>query len=152
WAIVVLINQDCRDAYHRSSCDGCHLIPVNGKCALNPTQHRPLLPECGSSIRAIQGVSMSITVVLAVCVDSWLLASYDAAWRSAGFIVIPAASIRDAIDHFQAGDFDLVLLGHSISNEDMERLVFLVRASGSQTPVVSIADLTGDRDFLADKA
>jgi DNA-binding response OmpR family regulator len=94
---------------------------------------------------------MSITVVLAVCVDPWLLAFNDAAWRSAAFVVIAAASIREAIDHFQAGDFDLVLLGHSISNEDMERLAFLVRASGSQTPVVSIANLTGDRDFLADR-
>jgi len=94
---------------------------------------------------------LSITVVLAVCADSWLLSSYDAAWRSAGFIVIAAASIREAIDHFQAGDFDLVLLDSSISSEDMERLAFLVRSSGSRTPVVSIADLAGDRNFLADK-
>jgi len=118
---------------------------------LNRTQHRALLPQWDRSIRAIQGVSMSITVVLAVCVDPWLLASKDAVWRSAGFVVIAAASIREAIDHFQAGDFDLVLLGHSIPSEDMERLTFLVRASGSQTPVVSIANLAGDRDFLADR-
>ncbi|MGD0627707.1 MAG: hypothetical protein ABR987_00045 [Terracidiphilus sp.] len=94
---------------------------------------------------------MSITVILAVGVDSWLLAANDAAWRSSGFIVIPAASVREAIDHFQAGDFDLVLLGRSISVESKERLSFLIRASGSQTPVVSIANLIGDGDLYADR-
>jgi hypothetical protein len=94
--------------------------------------------------------SMSITVVLGVGLDSWLLASRDAMWRSAGFVVEPAGSIREAIDHFQAGDFDLVLLGHSISSESKERLTFLIRASGSQTPVISIASLAGDGDWFAD--
>jgi hypothetical protein len=73
-------------------------------------------------------------------------------WRSAGFVVIPASSIREAIDHFQAGDFDLVLLGHSISRESEERLNFLIRAAGSHTPVVSISSLTGNRELRADGA
>jgi CheY-like chemotaxis protein len=94
---------------------------------------------------------MSITVVLGVGLDSWLLASHDVVWRSAGFIVIPAASIREAIEQFHGGDFDLVLLGHSISIDSKQRLTFLIRAYGSQTPVVSIANLSGDRDFLADR-
>jgi len=88
---------------------------------------------------------MSITVVLGVGLDSWLLAAHEAIWRSAGFVVVPAASIREAIDHFQAGDFDLVLLGQSISIESEERLNFLVRAAGSHTPVVSISSLIGDQ-------
>ena len=93
---------------------------------------------------------MSITVVLGVGLDSWLLAANDAAWRSSGFIVIPAATVREAINHFQAGDFDLVLLGRSISNESKERLSFLIHASGSHTPVVSIANLAGELDLFAD--
>jgi len=94
--------------------------------------------------------TMSITVVLGVGLDSWLLAANDAAWRSSGFIVVPAATVREAITHFQAGDFDLVLLGRSVSNESKERLSFLIHASGSQTPVVSIANLAGDLDLFAD--
>ena len=93
---------------------------------------------------------MSITVVLGVGLGPWLLAANDAAWRSSGFVVIPATSVREAIDHFQARDFDLVLLGRSISSESKGRLSFLIHASGSQTPVVSIANIAGDVDLFAD--
>jgi CheY-like chemotaxis protein len=95
-------------------------------------------------------VFMSITVVLAVGLDSWLLSAHSAAWRSAGYIVVPSASIREAIDHFKAGDFDLVLLGDSIPSQDKERLTFLIRSSGSRTPVISIADSSGLVDAFAD--
>jgi DNA-binding response OmpR family regulator len=93
---------------------------------------------------------MSLTVVLAVGLDSRLLATHRALWTPAGFIVLSVVSIREAIDHFRVGDFDLVLLGHSMSRENKERLTFLIRASGSHTPVVSIADLSGDCDSFAD--
>jgi DNA-binding NtrC family response regulator len=71
-------------------------------------------------------------------------------WRAAGYIVVSATSIREAIDHFKAGDFDLVLLGDSISKENKERLTFLIRASGSRTPVACIANAPGDFDSFAD--
>lgn len=93
---------------------------------------------------------MSVTVVLAVGLDSWLLSAHSAAWRSAGYIVIPAVSIREAIEHFKAGDFDLVLLGDVIPTRDKERLTFLIRSSGSRTPVISIADSSGLVDAFAD--
>jgi DNA-binding response OmpR family regulator len=94
---------------------------------------------------------MSITVILAVGVDPWLLAAQDAAWRSAGFVVVAAGTVRDAIVHFQASDFDLVLLGHAIPAESKDRLTSLIRASSSLTPVVSIADLHAGGDLVADK-
>ena len=93
---------------------------------------------------------MSITVVLAVGLDSWLLSAHSAAWRSAGYIVMPAASIREAIEHFKAGDFDLVLLGDTVPTPDKERLTFLIRSSGSRTPVICIADSSGLVDSFAD--
>jgi DNA-binding response OmpR family regulator len=93
---------------------------------------------------------MPITVVLAVGLDSWLLASHTATWRSEGYIVIAAGSNQEAIEYFNAGDFDLVLLGDSISAEYKDRLTFLIRASGSQTPVISVADACSDSDLFAD--
>jgi DNA-binding NtrC family response regulator len=115
---------------------------------------------------------MSITVVLAVGLDSSTLAAQASVWKSAGYVVTPAHSIREAIELFKIGDFDLVLLGHSFPIEHRERLVFSMRASGSRTPVVCIADpacapqpfadatfkndasalLTGMEELLADKA
>jgi len=93
---------------------------------------------------------MSLTVVLAVCMDSSILAIHDSVWKSAGFIVTSAGSIREAIERFRAGDFDLVLLGHSIPQENRERLTFLIRASGSHIPVASIGESFGDCDSFAD--
>ena len=92
---------------------------------------------------------MSLKVILAVAVDSWLLASSSVAWESAGFIVQSAVSIREAIEHFNAGDFDLVLLGHSLTNDSKERLTFLIRSTGSRTPVVSITKLPDACDSFA---
>ena len=57
---------------------------------------------------------MPLTVVLAVGVDSYLFGPQRAIWQSAGLFVTSAGSMREAIDQFRFGDFDLVLLGHSI--------------------------------------
>jgi DNA-binding response OmpR family regulator len=93
---------------------------------------------------------MAVTVVLAVGLDPWMLMTQESVWRSEGYIVIHTHSIRDAIDHFKAGDFDLVLLGHSIPVESKERLTYLIRASGSTTPVVSISNSGEVCDTFAD--
>jgi DNA-binding response OmpR family regulator len=92
---------------------------------------------------------MPLKVVLAVGVDSWMLAANTAVWRSAGFIVLSATTIREAFDHFRSGDFDLVLLGNALPVETKERLTYLVRSSGSRTPVLSIADSSGNSDTFA---
>lgn len=93
---------------------------------------------------------MPLTVVLAVGLDSSLLASQSPVWQSAGYFVTSAGSIRDAIDHFRHGDFDLVLLGNSIPAVSRERLTFLIRASGSRAPVVCITNSCSDCDSFAD--
>lgn len=93
---------------------------------------------------------MPSTVILAVGLDPSLLTAQSAVWKSAGYIVISVASIKQAIDHFKAGDFDLVLLGNSISLESKERLTFLIRTFGSNTPVVSIGSPSGDHGSFAD--
>ena len=48
---------------------------------------------------------MPVTVVLAVGLDSWLLATKARVWRSAGYFVVSAESIGEAIDLFNDGDF-----------------------------------------------
>ena len=93
---------------------------------------------------------MPLTVVLAVGLDSSLLASQSSVWQSAGYLVTSAESIREAVAHFRNGDFDLVLLGRLIPADSRERLTFLIRASGSRTPVVCVADSSGESDTFAD--
>jgi DNA-binding response OmpR family regulator len=86
---------------------------------------------------------------MAVGVDSWMLAANAVEWRSAGFIVIPASTMQEAFDHFRNGDFDLVLLGNSLSSESKERLTYLIRTSSPCTPVVSIAKNSTNIDSFA---
>jgi DNA-binding response OmpR family regulator len=93
---------------------------------------------------------MALTVILAVGLDPSLTTAQNAVWKRAGYLVMSVVSIREAIDHFRAGDFDLVLLGNSISLESRERLTFLIRSSGSHTPVICIANASDDRDSFAD--
>lgn len=95
---------------------------------------------------------MPITVVLAVGLDPWLLASHNSTWRSAGYIVVPSDSIKEAMDHFKSGDFDLVLLGSLISAENKERLTSLIRASSSRTPVICVANNSSGIDPIRDPA
>lgn len=93
---------------------------------------------------------MPLTVVFAVGLDFWLLATHTKAWRTAGHIVVSADSIGEAIDHFNVGDFDLVVLGDSISIENRQRLTSLIRASGSQTPVACIGNSPADSGSFED--
>lgn len=93
---------------------------------------------------------MQVTFVLAVGLDWYLLESHRAAWRQAGYFVISAASIKGAIEHFQVGDFDLVLLGDSIPAEARERLTLLIRATAADVPVACIAGSPGHHDSFAD--
>jgi DNA-binding response OmpR family regulator len=93
---------------------------------------------------------MPLTVLLAVGLDSSLLESQRSVWRSAGYYVTAAGTIREGIAQFHEGDFDLVLLSHSLPAESRERLAFLIRASGSRVPVVCVSDSSSGCDTFAD--
>jgi hypothetical protein len=83
--------------------------------------------------RRFQGaeVGMAITVVLAVCLDPMHLGTQGAVWGSKGYVFLAANSVKEAINQFKAGDFDLVLLGQSIPADSRERLTSQIRATGS---------------------
>ncbi len=93
---------------------------------------------------------MPLTVLLAVGLDSSLFESQRSAWRSAGYYITSAGSIREGIAQFHEGDFDVVLLSHSLPAESRERLVFLIRASGSRIPVVCVSESSSSFDSFAD--
>jgi len=70
--------------------------------------------------------------------------------RTAGYIVVSVFTPRQAIDEFVRGDFDLVLLCHSIPGDARERLVSAIREHTSRTPIVSVASFDGQFDGFAD--
>jgi CheY-like chemotaxis protein len=77
---------------------------------------------------------MRTNVVLAVGFDLSLMRTRTLVLQSAGYIVESASTLKEAVDRFQAGDFDLVLLCHSIPMKDRDRLTCLIRATGALTP------------------
>ena len=61
---------------------------------------------------------MPVSLILNVGQDPSLLETRSALLRAAGYIVESVLSIRESISHFQAGDFDLVVLCHTIPQKD----------------------------------
>ena len=92
---------------------------------------------------------MPLTIVLAVGLDPSLLETRSLVLQSAGYMVESASSVKEAVDRFQSGDFDLVLLCHSVPIKDRDHLTSLIRAFGSRTPIVSIAENLGECDAFA---
>ena len=91
---------------------------------------------------------MPQTVILSVGLDPQLLGSRNLVLQSAGYIAVPAYSTREAVDCFQNGDFDLVLLCQSMPAKEQDRLTGWIRASGSRIPVVLVAGkLCQNNDF-----
>lgn len=73
---------------------------------------------------------MPLTLVLTVGSDPLLLVARSEVLKSAGYIIVSALSIGEAADHFLNGDFDLVILCHSVPTKERERLIRVIRASG----------------------
>jgi CheY-like chemotaxis protein len=92
---------------------------------------------------------MMLGMVLAVGLDPSLMTARMLVLQSAGYVVVRASSLKETVDHLQSGDFDLVLLCHSVPATDRERLTSLIRASGSRIPIVSIAGSLGECDAFA---
>jgi hypothetical protein len=63
--------------------------------------------------------------------------------------VSSSSSPKQAIDKFLAGDFDLVMLCHSILADDRERLDRLIRQYTERTPLVSVSSFDGEYDSFA---
>ena len=89
-------------------------------------------------------------VVLMVGRDRVLVETRSQVLRTAGYVVVPAFTPRQAIDQFVKGDFDLVLLCHSIPGDARERLASVIREHTSRTPIVSVASFDGQFDDFAD--
>lgn len=85
---------------------------------------------------------MALVHILAVGRDPMVLSSRCSVLRSADYIVQAAASIAEAIDRSSGTDFDLVLLCHSIPVEDRERLIGVLRSSGSRIRIYTVAPAT----------
>lgn len=93
---------------------------------------------------------MALTLVLSIGLDSELLSTRNLVLQSAGYTVVAAISLKEAVDRFRDGDFDTVLLCHSVPAKEKDRLTSWIRASGSRIPVVSVSGGPCQCDTLTD--
>ena len=82
---------------------------------------------------------MPIQLILAVGREPALLEYRSQILRRAGYIVDSELSLKNAIQRYKDGDFDLVLLCHSIPVQERDHLISSIQAFGSLTPIVSVA-------------
>ena len=61
---------------------------------------------------------MSPRIILSVGENLTLLETRNMVLRAAGYIVESARSLKQAIDHCLARDFDIVIMCHSVSSKD----------------------------------
>ena len=91
---------------------------------------------------------MPRTNILCAGRDRPLLFTRARVLEEAGYIVTATSTSSDTIETFFSGDFDLVILCHSIPLEERERVAKLVHLHSPSTPVIALADMASRRyDF-----
>ena len=89
-------------------------------------------------------------VALAVGLDPVLLETRSQVLRNAGYTVVSALSVEQALQSFASRDFDIVIVCHSIPVRDRERLTYAIHRHSPNTPVVVVTARVSAMDSFAD--
>lgn len=89
-------------------------------------------------------------VALAVGRDPLLLETRSQVLRSDGYTVVTALSSNEALQQFRSGDFDLVILCHSIPILERERLADAMHAHSPNTPVLMVSRTSNEQQLGGD--
>ena len=93
---------------------------------------------------------MQHNAILSAGRDRPLLFTRNRVLEEAGYSVTSTFTAADTVEKFFAGDFDVVILCHSIPIEERERIAKLVRMHSPSTPVVVLADMPTRRFEFGD--
>ena len=88
-------------------------------------------------------------VALAVGLDPVLLETRSQVLRNAGYTVVSALSVEQALQSFASRDFDIVIVCHSIPVRDREWLTYAVHGHSPKTPVIVVTDRVCAMDTFA---
>ena len=81
-----------------------------------------------------------MTVVLSAGHDHTLLAIRNMVLGQSGYQVVSASTAAEFMERFFAGDFDLVILCHTIPEDERRRMADIVHKQSPSTPVVVLSD------------
>lgn len=82
-------------------------------------------------------------VILSAGRDPSLLGTRNAVLRAEGYTVVTAVTPAEIVDVFFAGDYDVVVLCHTIPALERRKLIRLVRNHAPRTPVVVLSSHDG---------
>ncbi len=83
-------------------------------------------------------------LILSAGRDPDLLKARNAALQAQGYRVAAASDSYEVVDKLLNGDFDLVLLCHTMPHQDRRRLARIICSYSPSTPVVFISDSGSD--------
>ncbi|HEU5335513.1 MAG TPA: response regulator [Terriglobales bacterium] len=86
--------------------------------------------------------------ILCLSFDQTVSASRRAALEQAGYTVVAATGVPDALQMLSSVSFDLLIVGHRFSSADKHNLA--VQAREKSTPVLLISGAAADPDIPAD--
>ena len=81
-----------------------------------------------------------MTVVLSAGHDHTLLAIRNMVLGQSGYRVVSAATAAEFVERFFGGDFDLVILCHTIPEDERHRMADIVHKQSPSTPVIVLSD------------
>ena len=93
---------------------------------------------------------MSRNAILSAGRERPLLFTRNRVLEEAGYLVTATSTAAETVEKFFDGDFDLVILCHSIPLEERERVATLVHMHSPTTPVIALADLPTRRFTFGD--
>jgi DNA-binding response OmpR family regulator len=93
---------------------------------------------------------MPRNAILSAGRDRPLLYTRNRVLEEAGYSVTPATTSAETVERFFTGDFDIVVLCHSIPIEERERIAMLVHNHSPSTPVIVLADMASRRYNFGD--
>ena len=89
------------------------------------------------------------TLILSAGRDLNLLKKRNAALIAAGYTVVTAMNSPEVVNKLFAGDFDLVVLCHTIGEQQQQRLAHIIKDYTPSTPVIILSQ-GEERNFDTD--
>jgi len=88
-------------------------------------------------------------LLLSVGCDPLLMGTRTGLLVEAGYSVVPSFTSRDAFQMFISRDIDLVIICHTIPEEEKNKLIASMKERNKRTPIVSIhADGEADGELV----
>ena len=86
---------------------------------------------------------MARAILLSAGRDPSLLFTRRKVLEAAGYSVVTAATPIELISQFFSGDFDLVILCHTIPFEEKQKISSLIRGHSPSTSILALSDILG---------